>query len=219
MRNHTLVFGAGGHGKVVADVVMAAGHDLVGFVDDDPNRHAPGLWGIPVFGWEDCRQRWTGPNRPTIALGIGADATREKIFQRIVAEGFHVLTAVHPSAVVSPRARIGAGVVLMALAAVNPDAEVGDGVILNTGCVVEHDCKVGRFTHISPNATLGGGVTIGDRTHIGLGASVLPYQVVGDDVRVGAGAVVHRPVASGLTVAGVPARILKVSGAAKGAAK
>jgi sugar O-acyltransferase (sialic acid O-acetyltransferase NeuD family) len=101
---------------------------------------------------------------------------------------------------------LGAGTVVMALAAVNPDATIGEGSILNTGCVVEHDCRLGRFVHLSPNAALGGGVQIGHRSHLGLGAVALPGVRIGSDVRVGAGAVAHRDVGDGATVVGVPAR-------------
>lgn len=208
MTRRVLVFGASGHGKVVADVVRAAGHDLAGFIDDDPVRRRDGLWELPVLGWEECTALAIGPDRPAIALGIGDNRTRERVFDRVLPAGFEILTVVHPSAVVAPRARLGAGTVVMALVAVNPDAEVGEGAILNTGCVVEHDCRVGDFAHLSPNSALGGGVAIGDRTHLGLGAVVLPLVKVGDDVRVGAGAVVTRNVAPGVTVVGIPAKPL-----------
>jgi len=208
VNRRVLVFGASGHGKVVADVASAAGLEILGFVDDDPERRKAGLWDLPVLGWEEARaRRWEG-QRPAIALGIGDNRARERVFERVRASGFEVLTVVHPSAVVAIRARLGAGTVVMALVAVNPDAKVSEGVILNTGCVVEHDCRVGRFAHLSPNGALGGGVEIGDRAHLGLGAMVLPLVKVGSDVRVGAGAVVTKDVPPGTTVVGMPAKPL-----------
>jgi sugar O-acyltransferase (sialic acid O-acetyltransferase NeuD family) len=212
VNRRVLVIGASGHGKVVADVVRAAGHELAGFVDDDPVRRRDGLWELPVLGWEECAALAVGPDRPAIALGIGDNRARERVFERVLSAGFEVLTVVHPSAVIAPRARLGAGAVVMALVAVNPDAEVGEGAILNTGCVVEHDCHVGRFAHLSPNSALGGAVVIGDRTHLGLGAVVLQLVKVGADVRVGAGAAVTRDVPSGLTVVGLPAKPLAPRG-------
>jgi sugar O-acyltransferase (sialic acid O-acetyltransferase NeuD family) len=206
VKRRVLVFGASGHGKVVADVVRAAGHELVGFVDDDPGRRQAGLWGLPVLGWDECAALPAGAGRPAIALGIGDNRARQRVLERVRAAGFEVETPVHPCAVVAPRARIGEGTVVMALVAVNPDAEVAGGVILNTGCVVEHDCRVGPFAHLSPNGALGGGVEIGAGVHLGLGAVVLPLVKVGAWAQVGAGAVVTRDVPAGVTVVGVPAR-------------
>ena len=216
MSRRVLVFGASGHGKVVADVARAAGLVVVGFVDDDERRRGARLWELPVLGWDEAAGRHGGPGRAAVALGIGDNRARELVFDRVVSAGFEVVTAVHPSAVLAPRARLGPGTVVMALAAVNPDAEVGVGAILNTGCVVEHDCRVGRFAHLSPNSALGGGAEVGDRAHLGLGAVVLPLVGVGADVRVGAGAVVHRPVEAGVTVVGVPARPVGPGGAEGG---
>jgi sugar O-acyltransferase (sialic acid O-acetyltransferase NeuD family) len=208
VKTRVFVFGASGHGKVVADIAVAAGLDLAGFVDDDPERQRAGLWGLPVRGWDEFAALADGPGKPSVLLGIGDNRARERVFESVRSAGFEILTVVHPSAVVSPRARLGPGTVVMALVAVNPDAEVGAGVILNTGCVVEHDCRVGRFAHLSPNVALGGGVEVGDRTHLGLGACVLPLVKVGADTRVGAGAVVTRDAPSGRTLVGVPARML-----------
>jgi sugar O-acyltransferase (sialic acid O-acetyltransferase NeuD family) len=205
-RQKLLVFGAGGHGKVVADVGRSAGWVLEGFIDDDPDRQRSGVWGLPVLSWD---RALAGPARApglVIALGVGDNGARQRCCERILGAGLSIGTLVHPSAVVASTARLGRGTVAMALAAVNPDAAIGDGVILNTGSVVEHDCQVGRFAHLSPNSALGGAARIGDCTHLGLGAVVLPGVVVGADVRVGAGAVVHRAVPDGTTVMGVPAR-------------
>lgn len=210
MKRRVLVFGASGHGKVVADIVTAAGHQLAGFVDDDPVRRQAGLWELPVLGWDEvqAQAQARGGEPPAFALGIGDNRAREKVFDRILAAGFEILTVVHPGAVVATRARLGEGTVVMALAAVNPDAEVGPGVILNTGCVVEHDCRVGPFAHLSPNVALGGGVEIGAGVHLGLGAVVLPLVKVGAQARAGAGAVVTRDVPPGITVVGMPAKPL-----------
>ena len=206
MAPRVLVYGAGGHGKVVADVARSAGFEVVGFVDDDPERQRSGLWGLQVLSWDRLLAERASLGEAAIALGVGDNEARERCHQRVVGAGFEIATLLHPSAVVAPTARIGAGSVVMALAAVNPDAEVGEGAILNTGSIVEHDCRVGRFAHLSPNSVLGGAARVGDRTHVGMGAVVFPGIVVGASARVGAGSVVHRSVPDGRTVVGLPAR-------------
>jgi sugar O-acyltransferase (sialic acid O-acetyltransferase NeuD family) len=202
------VLGAGGHGKVVADVAMSAGLEVVAFLDDSPAKVGTRIWDVPVLSWAEFV---AGPLRgaTAIALAFGDNRRRERSGERVRADGLDLATLVHPRAAVARTARLGPGTVVMAGAAVNPDAVVGAGCIVNTGAVVEHDCLVGDFAHLSPNAALGGGAQVGARTHLGLGAVALPLVRIGADVRVGAGAVVHRDVADGLTVVGVPARRLQ----------
>jgi len=210
-KRRLLVYGASGHGKVVADAGRSAGYALAGFIDDSSFKDGQEFFGAPVLAWErlmEQRRLWTDA---VIALGIGDNDARERCFGLVTSAGWELVTVVHQSAVIAPSARVGVGTVLMAGTAVNPDASVEPGTILNTGSIVEHDNRIGRFVHLSPNVALGGHVTVGDRTHIGLGAVVLPGVEVGSDVRVGAGAVVTRPVRDGLTVVGVPARELQRS--------
>jgi sugar O-acyltransferase (sialic acid O-acetyltransferase NeuD family) len=208
-----LVYGAGGHGKVVADAGRAAGLVLAAFIDDDEELAGREIFGRPVIAtsrFEAERDRWL---RTEVVLGIGGNRARADAAGRLEREGFSIATVIHPAAVIAPSASIGRGTVVMAGVVVNPDAVVEVGAILNTGCVVEHDCVVGAFAHLSPNAALGGGVVIGQRSHLGLGAVALPLVRIGADVRVGAGAVVIRDVADGLTVVGAPARPVRPSGA------
>jgi sugar O-acyltransferase (sialic acid O-acetyltransferase NeuD family) len=204
-----VVYGAGGHGKVVADVARTAGYEVVAFLDDDPVRIGPAVMGLPVWRWSALLGDDASRDRYVVALGIGDNGARQSIHQRVRQEGFETPALVHARAVIAPTARLGQGAVAMAGAIVNPDATVGDGVILNSGSIVEHDCAVGAFAHLSPNVALGGAARVGALAHVGLGAVVLPSVSVGEGARVGAGAVVVRDVADGLTVIGVPAHSME----------
>jgi sugar O-acyltransferase (sialic acid O-acetyltransferase NeuD family) len=205
------VYGAGGHGKVVADVARCAGLAVELFVDDVEELDGATVAGIPVMTWAGfVAQR---RQLRAFALGVGDNAARERCARRLADAGLSLPPLVHPRAAVAASARLGAGTVVMAGACVNPDAVLGPGCIVNTGAVIEHDCVLGAFVHVSPSAALGGGVRLGARAHVGLGAVVLPLVTVGADVRVGAGAVVRAPVPDGQTVVGVPARLLAPGGA------
>jgi len=198
------VYGASGHGKVVADALLTGGAVVAGFVDD--GRATGGaVLGLPVCGdgeWLRDQARDMGIG---VALGIGDNLARRAVAARCVAWGLELVTAVHPSATVARSATLGAGVVVMAGAVVNPDARVGRGAIINTGAVVEHDVAVGDFAHLSPNASSGGAASVGDLAHLGLGATVLPGVRVGRFAVIGAGAVVLRDVPDGAVATGVPA--------------
>lgn len=207
MTTRCLVYGASGHGKVVADILLGNGVTVVGFVDDALALRGSTLLGRPVLGrLDDVAGAFGGA---TVALGIGRNDIRERVAARVESLGFSLQTAIHRSAVVAASATVGAGAVVMALAAINPDAVVGRGAIVNTGAVVEHDCVLGDFAHVSPNAALAGGVTVGAGTHVGTGAAILPLVRVGARSVVGAGAVVRRDVGDDRVVAGVPARLIR----------
>lgn len=201
-----VVFGAGGHAKVVAEVARSIGQQVVAFVQEDALPAENGARGGPVMLWQRFLDERAAFGDVQVALAVGNNRARERI--RVVVEraGFPLATLVHASAVVAPSATIGAGSVVMPLAVINPDALVGPGCIINSGAVVEHDCVLGPFVHISPNAALGGNVWVGPRAHVGLGAVALPGVQIGADAVVGAGGVVRATVADGITVIGVPAR-------------
>lgn len=204
-----VVFGASGHGKVVADAAASAGFELLGFIDDSAERAGTTTWGKPVMKLGDFLSRRAGWPGVVVGLGVGANGARERVHLRLREAGVAVATVIHARAVVAPTATLGEGTVLMAGAAVNPDARLGPGCIVNTGAIVEHDCVLGDYVHLSPNAALGGNVRIGDRSHLGLGAVAIPGIRIGADVTVGAGAAVIRDSDSGVTLVGVPARPLQ----------
>jgi sugar O-acyltransferase (sialic acid O-acetyltransferase NeuD family) len=205
-----LIWGAGGHAKVVADLVRACGHRVVGIIDRDPGRlqERTGIAGLTVIQQdaflERIREAGGYPDGVAgVVLAIGDNQARQRCLQALDRHAVPFL--IHPSAVVSPSATVGAGTVVFPTAVINADAEIGAGVIVNSAAVVEHDCVVGDAAHISPGAILAGGVRLGERSWIGAGATVIQGVVVGADATVGAGAVVIRHVPDGITVAGVPA--------------
>jgi sugar O-acyltransferase (sialic acid O-acetyltransferase NeuD family) len=199
-----MVYGAGGHGKVVAEILLAGGQQMVGFLDDDPALTGSLVLGFPVFRAAE----WLGKNAGAqVALGIGNNSQRERAAQQITTFGGQLITAIHPSAIVAGSARIGSGVVIMPTAVLNAECQVGEGVIINTGVIVEHGVKIGRYAHLAPRSVAGGGVAIGEFAQIGIGAVVLPCKRIGDHAVIGAGAVVIDDIASGAVAYDVPAGV------------
>lgn len=199
-----LIFGAGGHGRVLADAALRTGAwPRVFATDRDPARCTgellPGVDLLPVDA--------ALAQAASVHVAIGHAASREREVAGLAAD--LLATVVHPQAAVSQHAMVGPGCFVAAQAVVAPLASLGRSVIVNHGAVVDHDASVGDFSHIAPLAALGGHARIGRRVLIGSGASVLPGVCVADDVVVGAGAVVCDHLQEPGVYAGVPARRLK----------
>jgi len=201
-----IIFGTGGHGKVVADIAMQAGWKVVGFIDDNSASIGTMCIGLPVFG--DRSWLCTLPRESyRVAMGIGDNLARMSAMQFLDAEKLEVATIISPSAIISPYAQIGSGTVIVSGAVVNAMAIIGDGVIVNTGAVVGHNVKVENYAHLSAHSTLGGGAEVGEFTHIALGATILPLLRIGSRSILGAGSVATRSIPDDVIAYGVPARI------------
>jgi UDP-N-acetylbacillosamine N-acetyltransferase len=195
MSKSIYIYGASGHGLVVADIAKSCGYDDIIFVDDGEN-------GYPSF--EDIKRTSGIP----IALGIGSNTIRAKLFEKVQSSGFEIVSLIHPSVIISPSATIGKGTVVMPNVVVNAKATIGDGVILNSSCVVEHECVIDDFVHISPNVALAGDVKVGKFTHIGIGSNVIQGIIIGNNVTVGGGSMVIRNIDDNQKVVGVPAQTI-----------
>lgn len=202
--------GAGGHAKVVIEILRLTGHvECVALLDPDERLWNGEVLGVPVLGGDRLLSDLFAQGVTVVFMGIGATSRtspRQKLYQLARSLGFGAATAIHPSAVISPSAQIGRGPTIMAGAIVNAQARIGENVIINSGAIVEHDCVIGDHAHVSPGARLAGRVQVGDGTHIGLGACVRDWSRIGRNVTVGAGAVVVGDVADDSVVVGVPAK-------------
>lgn len=199
------IYGAGGHSRVIIDLAECLGYTVTKVFDDflDRSKGDDHKEGQPDL----CNNKaeFFSDDDPLI-IAIGNNHTRAELAHRIKSN-FGIL--VHPSAVVSTYASLGAGTVVNCGGIVQAGATVGEHVIINTGALVDHDNKIGDFVHVSPNVSLTGHVEIGEGTHIGAGAVVIPKVKVGRWCTIGAGAVIIRDVPDFSVVVGNPGRIIK----------
>lgn len=206
-----VLWGAGGHALVVADIVrLESRYDIRGFLDDrDPERKGTPFLGATILGGReilrDLRER--GVQHLIVAFGEGharlaaAEAAKDA--------GLSLGTAVHPRAIVAVGVAVGPGTVIAAGAVVNPGTRLGESVIVNTSASVDHDCDIGDGAHVCPGARLAGGVKVGRGAWIGIGASVVDDVSIGAGACIGAGAAVVRDVPDGMLAYGVPARVVR----------
>ena len=194
--------GAGGHGKVVADLAEACGYAVIFFDESYPQKKFIEHWPIEGAFSDLLAQRNIYKNA---LVSIGNNSTRENLIKQLVQAGFNLPTLIHPTAVVSRYANIASGCVVFSQAVINAFAVVGKGCIINTGAIIEHDCVISDAVHISPNVSLAGGVIIGKNSWIGIGAAIKQQIEIGENVIVGAGSVIIKNTIDAVTVVGNPA--------------
>jgi UDP-perosamine 4-acetyltransferase len=207
-----IVLGAGGHAKVVIDLLQKLGRSVLAALEPAPPAEPRRLLGVPVEG-EEKRLAGLAPDSVDLALGIGmpaADpikglAARRALAGALRARGFRFPALVHPSAIVGAECTIGDGAQVMAGAVLQAGSRVGAFAIINTGARVDHDCVLGEACHIAPGATLGGNVRVGEETLVGIGATVRQGTEIGQRVLIAGGAMVIDNVPDAARRAGVPA--------------
>ncbi len=194
MCKSVVIIGAGGHARVVADIVKKSGDTVAGFLDDFNT--GDGILGVI----DDCIKY---ADSCSFVIAIGSNKVRRTIAQKYSELKYY--TAIHPSAVIAENVTIGNGTVVMANAVVNSGAVIGEHTIINTASVVEHDNSIGDYVHISPSATLCGTVTVESGTHIGAGAVVKNNISICAHCTIGCGAAVVKDITKPGVYAGVPA--------------
>jgi len=209
-RPRVVVIGAGGHGRVMVDVLRCQDEvEVLGFLDDAEDLQGTMTpAGVRVIG-RTAPEDLATYGADHFLVAIGSNRIRAMLFDRCLEAGLTPWVGVHPSAVIAQSAGLGGGTQVVAQVVVNPDARVGRDVILNTACTVDHDCVIGDHAFIAPGAHLGGEVTIGERAFIGIGASVLPGLTIGAGSTIGGGAVVIADIEPGTVAVGVPARVIR----------
>jgi sugar O-acyltransferase (sialic acid O-acetyltransferase NeuD family) len=203
-----LIIGAGGHGRVCAEVAGSSGLTVVGFLDNDPTLARSCIDGLAVLGGDAVAEIYT-VSEVLLINGVGSVAEtslRRRVYDRFSVHGFEFAILTHPSAVVAKSVEIAFGAQIMALAVLQPGAKIAENCIVNTGAVIEHDVSIGAHSHIAPGAVICGAVRVGVGCHIGTGATIIQGLSIGDGALVAAGAVVVRDVPAGVLVAGVPAK-------------
>jgi sugar O-acyltransferase (sialic acid O-acetyltransferase NeuD family) len=200
---HLILIGAGGHARVVLDVIRQSGREVLGLYDDMPQKLGTLLSGVPVVGPVDelrKAERFFG------IVAVGDNEARRRLVERLPNGSW--VNAIHPRSIIS-EAVVGQGSVIMAGAVVQPGAVVGKHSIINTAASLDHDCVVGDYVHVGVGVHLCGRVVVEDSVLLGVGAVVVPGVRIGRRSIVGAGAVVVRDVADHGLLYGVPARLVR----------
>ena len=208
MNKNIVIIGAGGHAKVIADIIDKSKDIVIGFLDDNKTRNEIIIKEkqYKVIGKiNDCNKIQLEHPDFEFIIAIGDNKIRKQIAEKYRELKFY--TAIHPSSQIALDVEIKQGTVVMANVCINTSAKVGKHCIINTGAVVEHDNKIEDYVHISPNATLCGTVEIGELTHVGAGTTIKNNINICNNCIIGAGSVVVKNITKSAIYMGVPAKI------------
>ncbi len=212
-----LILGAGGHGRVVLDILLSGGTaTVVGFLDNNPSIQNRRVDGLPVLGTIADLPAVVAEHEVTgVVIAIGDNGTRRGLSRQIQQAGIPLVNAIHPSASLAFNASLGRGVVVAAGVVVCANCQIGDAVILNTGCIVDHQTMIGEGSHICPGVRVAGRVKVESGVFVGIGATIVPHVTLGCESIVGAGSVVLEDVPELATVVGVPAKSVRLCNASE----
>ena len=201
--NALVIYGGGGHGKAIIELVRALGiYRLVGVVDDGLPVGST-ILGLPVLGGANILAALAeqGVRQIVNAVGgIGNVAVRQKVFDEIARAGLVCPTLVHPTAFVEASACLEQGIQILAQSYVSSSARIGFGTLINAGVVVSHECMIGQIVNLSPGAMLAGGVILEDFVQVGMGVTINLGIRIGQGARIGNSATVKKDVPAGQVV-------------------
>jgi UDP-N-acetylbacillosamine N-acetyltransferase len=206
-----VIWGAGGHSKVIAEILRLQGAwHIVGFIDDvNIERAGDAFCGSKILGPSSRLADLYELGVKHLALGVGDCKARLRMLSSGVTTNFTLVTAIHPSAIVSKASEVESGAAIAAGAVVGPEATIGRGAIINTSATVDHECVVADAAHICPGVHLAGRVCVGRGAWIGIGAVVIEGLNIGEGALIGAGSVVVSNIPEKAVAYGVPARIIR----------
>ncbi len=193
------LFGAGGHGRVVAGIARRIWRGKVIFGDNNLTV------GTLVDGTKVEVSNLSDVGKYNVLVTVGENRIRRKLQMQADQLGLKCAFLVADTASYFA-SDPGGGSTILTSTVVNPGAKIGRGVIINTGAIVEHDSTINDFCHLAPNSLVLGGCTLDNDVFLGANSTVLQGLYICPDVIIGAGAVVVCDITQPGTYAGVPAR-------------
>lgn len=202
-----VIIGAGGHSKVVIDILRSHGDvEVVGSVDRSIKEN---VLGVKVIGDDSVLPDLFQSGVDHAFVAVGDNALRHKLFNRAVDIGFQMINAISPFSYVSESVQLGNGIVIMPGTVVNAGSSIADNVIVNTSSSIDHDCIIDKSCHIAPGSHLAGNVHVGEGTFVGIGTTIIDNIRVGKWSALGGGSVVVNPIPDRCLALGAPAKVIR----------
>lgn len=209
--NDLVVYGAGGMGRELMWQLcdpLSEKYNLLGFIDDDPQKQGRVVNGYPVVG--DTQWLLERKREISVVVAVGSPSIRKKIVEKLKTNpNIRFPNIIAPDARISEFVELGEGCIICYANIITVNIKIGDFFLANRCCTIGHDCVIGDFVTLNPMACVSGNVTVGECTDIGTGAHIIQGKTVGKNVIIGAGALVNKDIPASCTAVGVPAKPIR----------
>jgi len=206
-----VIYGAGGHAKVIADILrLTEQYEIIGFLDDNnPQKYGNDFYGSYIIGGKEKLNLIKKNGTVNIIIGFGNNYIRLRLGGMLKKIGFNLVSAIHPTSILARDISIGPGTVVAAGVIINPESHIGENVIINTNVTIDHECNIQDGVHISPGVIIAGNVNVGKGSWIGVGAIISDHIIIGSGSIIGAGAVVVNNIPNDVVAYGFPAKPIR----------
>tara|TARA_B100000886_G_scaffold337991_1_gene299886 strand:- start:775 stop:1437 length:663 start_codon:yes stop_codon:yes gene_type:complete len=202
-----IIFGAGGHSKVIVDIIeKLEKYNIVGIVDKYKCKGEL-FFDYKIIGIEEeIDMLMNDYNIQCGVIGVGDNSIRKKVFETVSRKypRFNFETLIHPKSNIGIGVKLGDGSVVMSGVSINANTTIGNHCIINTNSSVDHDCNLGNYVSLAPNSAVGGNVNIGNYSFLGMGSNVLHNITIGKNNVIGASSLVVKDIGDFVLGYGVP---------------
>ena len=188
-----LIFGAGNHSNVVANLIIDK-FDIIGYVTS--KKISKGLSNNKkIYSLNKNNILKITANKSFFSIiAIGDNKIRKKIFNHIKKLDLKIkwLSIISPYAIISKDVTIGEGSLVMPGCIVNNGTRIKDHCIINTGSIIEHDNYFDNFSSCGPGVVTGGNVRVGEGSYVGIGSVVKEKIVINNNVFIGGNSFINK---------------------------
>ncbi|MDX2171921.1 MAG: acetyltransferase [Bacteroidota bacterium] len=207
MKHDLFIFPFNGNGVEALDC-LGEQFNLLGFIDDTPEKQGMNQFGQMVY----TRLHLQHHSNAKVLAVPGSPASykvRDKIISDLGISTENYATVIHPKASVSPLAKIGNNVMIMAGVVITSNAVIEDHVCILPNTVIHHDVVVGKYSLIGSNVSIAGSTIIGQNCYIGSGSRLINNITVGKYALIGLGSNVIKSIGENSKVVGNPAKSIE----------
>lgn len=212
MRNKNgIILGSGTYGEVFLTYLTEAGHNIIGFFDDNPDNIGKVIHGVKVLGsFKDLLTSKLKSQIDEIFCPIGNNDIRTNYLSQLNEFGYKTPNFIHSSVILNNDVVLGKGVYLLPGVIIMPHTLIEDFVIISMGSRIAHHTVLKQGVFISTGVNVGANILLKSKAFLGISSTVMTgVEVIGENSVIGCGAVVIKNVVDNIIVAGIPAKKLR----------